>query len=399
MAGTGNFGNIAELREGARRRLPKWLFEAIDRGSEDEWAIEHNRNSYRRLKLRNRVLVDISGRDLGTTLFGRRADMPLAVAPTGIVGLCWYEGEIALARAAEKLGIPFTLATNSTTSLEKVADHAGGRLWFQLYLWEDRELSFDLVRRAHAAGYEALVVTVDFGLGANREYNRRNGFRSPFRPSYPAVRDIMLRPGWMTGVLFRYLATTGMPRNANSPPQLREFGTGELRAETVTWEDIARLRDMWPGKLLIKGILRADDAVRAVERGADGIVVSNHGGRNLDSAIAPIDALPAIVQAVGGRTTILIDSGIQRGSDMVKALALGADAVLVGRAALWGTAVAGQAGAEHALTLLRREYEKTLAYVGCRNAGELTPDVLAGDGPLAGNGAPVPSPEPARSLA
>jgi isopentenyl diphosphate isomerase/L-lactate dehydrogenase-like FMN-dependent dehydrogenase len=374
--------NVKELRDEARRRLPKWVFEMIDRGSEDEIAPRHNRAALDRLKLRNKVLVDISGRDLGTTLFGRRLGLPVAVAPTGAVGLCWYEGEVALARAAAAAGVPYTLATNSLTPLEKVAGEAGGQLWFQLYLYEDRQISYDLVRRAAKAGFEALVVTVDFGLGANREYNRHNGFNSPYRPNLPTTRDILLRPRWMTQVLFRYLATTGMPRNANNPPQLRNSGTKALRAETITWGDFARLRDVWAGTILIKGIMRPDDAERAVESGADGIVVSNHGGRNMDSAFATIDALPGIVDAVGDRTTVLMDSGIRRGSDIVKALALGARAVLVGRPSLWGAAAGGQAGAEHMFALLKREYELTLAYVGCRSAAELSEDVLATDEPF-----------------
>jgi (S)-mandelate dehydrogenase len=396
--------NIADLREAARRRLPKWIFEFVDRGAEDEIALAHNLEAFRRLKLRHRVMVPLAGRDLGTTLFGRNIALPAAIAPTGAAGLCWYEGELALAKAAAKFGVPFTMATGSTTPLEKVAAEAGGQLWFQLYIWENRQWSHDLVRRAHKAGYEALVVTADIGIGTNREYNYRNGYRNPFRPSYPTVRDILLKPGWLTRVLLRYLATTGMPKIANNPPAFQNMPGAALRTDdsTVTWDDVMRLRDVWPGKLLIKGIVRADDAVRAAESGADGIIVSNHGGRTLDSAVAPIDALPAIVAAVGERASVLLDSGIRRGSDMVKAYALGAKAVLLGRATLWGTTVAGQAGAERALSVLKREYDQTLAHVGCRNASELSRDVLASDAPLAGlrldtpalAATPHPSPPP-----
>jgi isopentenyl diphosphate isomerase/L-lactate dehydrogenase-like FMN-dependent dehydrogenase len=274
------------------------------------------------------------------------------------------------------------MAIGSTTPLEKVAAEAGGRLWFQLYIWENPQLTADLVRRVQAAGYEALVVTIDVGLGTNREHNYRNGWGNPFKPSYRTVRDILLRPRWLFGTLLRYLTTTGMPRHANNPPEAKKIAGAHLRSKegAVSWEDFKRLRDLWPGTIMVKGILRADDAEKAVEYGANGIVVSNHGGRVLDSAVATIDALPAIAKAVGERATVMIDSGIRRGSDIVKARALGAKAVLLGRPALWGTTVAGEAGAMHALKLIRREYELTMSHVGCRSADEIGPDVLALDG-------------------
>jgi isopentenyl diphosphate isomerase/L-lactate dehydrogenase-like FMN-dependent dehydrogenase len=391
MASTDRCYNIADLRAEAKRRLPKWVFEFVDRGTEDEVGIAHNVEAFRRIKLRNRVLVDMTERDLGGALFGQRVSLPAAVAPTGAAGLCWYEGELELAKAAARFGIPFTLAISSTTPLEKVAAEAGGRLWFQIYIWEDRQLTYELVGRAQAAGYEALVVTVDVDLGVNREFNLRNGYSNPFRPSYRTMRDILLKPGWLTTVLLRYLLTTGMPRQANNPAVAGNRHGSVLRGinSDATWEDIVRLRDRWPGKLIVKGLLRAEDAARAVAAGADGVVVSNHGARNLDSAIASIDALPAIAREVGGRTTVLLDSGIRRGSDMVKAYALGADAVLFGRAALWGAAAGGQKGAERALALLRREYELTIAHLGCRNISELGPHVLASDAAFCRSAAPV----------
>ncbi len=380
MANTDHCYNIADLRERAKRRLPKWIFEFVDRGTEDEVALQHNVEAFRRIKFASRALVDMTERDLGGTLFGERVSLPAAIAPTGAAGLCWYEGELELAKAAARFGIPFTMAISSTTALEKVAAEAGGRLWFQIYIWEDRQLTYDVVKRAETSGYEALVVTVDVNLGVNREFNLRNGYGgNPFKPGYRTVRDILLRPEWMTTVLFRYLATSGMPRQANTPPVARNQHAAVLRGNdsTATWDDIARLRDRWPGKLIVKGLLRAEDAAQAVAIGADGVVVSNHGGRNLDSAVASIDALPAIVREVGGRATVLLDSGIRRGSDMVKAYALGADAVLFGRAALWGAAAGGEQGATRALALLRREYELTLGHLGCRGIAEIGPHVLA----------------------
>ena len=369
--------NVDDLRTEAKRRLPKWIFEFVDRGSEDEWALANNREAFRRIKLRNRVLVDLTGSALGTTLFGKPLPLPLVIAPTGAAGLCWYQGEIALARGAAKSGVPFTMATGSTSSIEEVAEKAGGQLWLQLYLWQDRSLSHELVRRAAKVGYEALVVTADLGIGYNREYNARNGYQNPFRLTYKTGRDMLLKPGWFANVLLPYLLTTGPPKQANNPPAFANVHHSRLRGCDFTWDDISKLREVWPGKLLVKGLLHPDDAVKAVDCGADGVVVSNHGGRTMDSAVAAIDALPAIVAAVGTRTTVILDSGIRRGSDIVKALALGAKAVMVGRATLYGTTVAGEAGVAKALALLGREYAQTLAYVGCRNAGELTWDIFA----------------------
>ncbi len=376
--------NIADMREFARRRLPKGVFEYIDRGAEDEVALADNRAAFRRMKLRTRFLVDLTERDMGIELFGKRSDLPMAISPTGIAGLSWYQGELALAKAAAAKGIPFTLATGSITSMETIAKAAdGGRLWFQLYMWKEEELSYQLVKRALDAGFEALIVTIDGGLGNNREYNRRNGFTIPFTPSLKSLTDMTLHPEWLVGVMFRYLVTTGMPRHENYPEKYRHritHGTGSarpMRHQAMVWDDISKMRDFWPGTLIIKGILREEDAVLAVEHGADGIVVSNHGGRALDSAAPTIDILPEVVAAVGDRTTVILDSGIRRGSDMVKALALGADAVMTGRATLYGTAMAGQAGAEKALSILHTEFEKVMAYVGCRTVDEVSADILA----------------------
>ncbi len=374
--------NIADLRSAGRRRLPKGIFEYVDKGTEDAIALANNRAAFERVKMRNRVLVDVSNIDLGTTLFGKPVSLPLAIAPTGIAGLCWYEGELELAKAAASAGIPFSLATGSNTSMEKVAKEAGGRLWFQLYMWQKRDLSYELVKRARDAGYEALILTVDTALGANREHNQRNGFSVPFRPSTRNILDVMRHPVWLQQVLLRYLATSGMPRHENYPREYQARITGDagskkdLRAHSMTWDDVEKLRSVWPGTLILKGILHRDDACQAVERGVDGIVVSNHGGRNMDSASATLDVLPEIVDAVGGRTTILLDSGIRRGSDIVKALALGAYSVLAGRATLYGVMAGGQAGAERAISILKDELRRTLAYVGCRSPAEVSSAVL-----------------------
>ncbi len=376
--------NIADLREFTRRRLPKGVFEYIDRGAEDEVALTDNREAFKRLKLRTRFMVDLSERDMGIDLLGKRSEMPMAIAPTGAAGLTWYHGEVELAKAAAKKGVPFTLATPAVTPMERVAEVAGGRLWFQLYMWADVEKSYELIGRAKDTGFEALVVTIDSALGNNREYNKRNGFSTaPFKPSVRAITDMLMHPEWLFGTMFRYFANGGMPRHENYPEEYRHRITGSAGAQgpkrhrSMTWEEIDRIRDFWPRKLIIKGILREEDAVLAVEHGADAVVVSNHGGRAMDSAAPSIEILPEVVRAVGNKTTVILDSGIRRGSDMVKALALGADAVLTGRATLYGTAVAGQAGAEKALSILYTEFEKTMAYVGCRRVSEVTSDIFA----------------------
>jgi isopentenyl diphosphate isomerase/L-lactate dehydrogenase-like FMN-dependent dehydrogenase len=374
--------NIADLRAAARRRLPKGIFEFVDRGTEDEVSLRNNRAGFERIKLRQRSLVDVSKRTMQTTLFGKPMGMPLAIAPTGAAGLCWYEGELELAKAAAAAKVPFTLATGAMTSMEKIAREAGGRLWMQLYLWRERKYSYELVQRAERAGFEALILTVDTVVSPNREYNPRNGFSLPFHPSVRAVADMLAHPRWLTGVLTRYLATTGMPRYENLPEPFRRTITSDpsqseiTRQDTMTWEDVRRLRELWPRVLMVKGIMQPDEAVRAIECGADAVIVSNHGGRNLDSAMATIDALPAVVEAVGDRGTVILDSGVRRGSDIAKALALGAKAVLVGRATLYGTAVGGEAGALRALGLLRNELDKTMAYMACNTVDEIGPDVL-----------------------
>jgi (S)-mandelate dehydrogenase len=374
--------NIADLRTAAKQRLPRGVFEFVDRGTEDEVGLRNNRAGFERIKLRPRSLVDMSRRSMQSTLFGKPMGMPLAIAPTGAAGLVWYEGELELAKAAAAAKVPFTLATGAMTSMEKIAKEAGGRLWMQLYLWNDRKLSYELVQRAERAGFEALILTVDTIVSPNREYNARNGFNLPFHPTPRAVIDMVSHPRWLTGVLTRYLTTTGMPRYENLPEQFRSKITADpstkeiTRQDTMTWEDLRKLRDLWPRVLMVKGIMQPDEAVRAVEYGADAVIVSNHGGRNMDSAMASIDALPEIVEAVGDRATVILDSGVRRGSDIAKALALGAKAVLAGRATLYGTAVAGEAGALHALNVLRNELDKTMVYTACNTVDEIGRDIL-----------------------
>lgn len=371
--------NIADLREVARRRLPKGVFEYVDKGTEDMVALGNNRRAFEDLKLLNRVLVDVSDVKMDTTIFGKPAALPMVIAPTGIAGLCWYEGEYELAKAAAKAGLPFTLATGSNTPMEKVAE-AGGRPWFQLYMWREKELSYELVRRAAAAGFETLIWTVDIGHGANREHNARNGFSQPYKINAKSIVDMLSHPEWMLNVIGRYLTSSGMPEHINYPAKYRDKFTGKksqdkaLRADMVSWADVDKLREIWPGKLVIKGIMRADDARCALDHGADGIVVSNHGGRNMDSAPATLNVLPGIAQAVGDRTTVFVDSGVRRGSDIVKCLALGANAVLTGRATLYGIGAGGEAGALKALSILKDEMRRTMAYIGKQRVADINGD-------------------------
>jgi len=381
--------NIADLRTIALARVPRGLFDFVDRGTEDEVALRNNRAVFERIKLRPRTLVDVSRRTQETSVFGETQKMPLVIAPTGTAGLMWYEGEIALARAARDAGIPFTLATGSMTAMERVAEEAGGRLWFQLYMWPDKSMSHKLVERARAAGYEALVVTVDGPVSPNREYNLKSGFTIPFTFTRRNVLDVLSHPRWLAGVLGRYMLTTGMPRYQNYPAEMKQkitakpMGRSQMKNDSLDWDDLKVLRRMWPGKLLVKGILHPGDAVLAAEAGADGVIVSNHGGRNLDSAMAPIEVVPEVAEAVGNRIEVLVDSGFRRGSDVVKALALGAKAVLVGRATLYGIAAGGYEGAARALTLLREEIDRTLALTGCTSPAELSMACLHfADGPL-----------------
>ena len=358
--------NLSDVRDAAQSRLPKGVFEFIDRGTEDEDGLANNRAAFLRVKLLTRAAVDVSGRSTACTLFGKESAMPLVIAPTGAAGLVWYHGELELARAAAEFGVPFTLATRSMTSIEDIARLAGGTLWFQLYIWTQRELSYQLVDRAQAAGYKALVVTLDVPVMPNREYNRRNGFSLPWAPNARSIADMLQHPRWLIGTMGRYLATTGMPRYENHSGEYREKITKAkaLRGDNVTWDDIALLRRRWKGTLIVKGILRAEDAVAAVLAGADAVVVSNHGGRCLDSAVATLDVLPEIVTAVSRDARVLLDSGVRRGSDIVKALALGASAVMSGRPCLYGLGVAGRPGAGKVLQLLQSEMSTTMGMLG-----------------------------------
>ena len=372
--------NIEDLRRMARRRLPRAVFEFIDGGAEDEITLRDNRAAFERVRLLPKMLVDVSKVDTSTTILGARSNFPFGVAPTGAVGYGWHEGDIANARSAAKLGIPYSLSSSSTVTLERVAEEAPGRHWFQAYFLKQRDYTFGLIERARKAGYEALIVTADVPVGGKRERDVRNHFTVPFRFTPHNVLDFASRPGWALSILAHGMPTlvnlAGIAPEAKSASALAS-SVARNNDLTLEWEVMKVVRERWPGKLMVKGILRPDDAERAVAIGCDGVIVSNHGGRQLDGAVAALDALPPIVRAVGGRAAVLLDGGVRRGSDIFKAVALGAQAVLVGRATYYGVCAAGEAGATRALEILADEFLRTMQLCGVQRVSDIGREMLA----------------------
>jgi isopentenyl diphosphate isomerase/L-lactate dehydrogenase-like FMN-dependent dehydrogenase len=363
--------NVADYRLLAKKRLPKGMFEYIDRGTEDEVALKFIRKILDETKLRQKLLNDVHAPDMSAIIFGEQLSMPVIISPTAVAGLLWHDGEVQLARAARAAGIPFCIATQSMTSMEEIVDRAtGANLWFQLYVFEDRDLTRQLIDRAKKLGIKNLLFTADTPRSPKKEWNVRNGFGIPIRPTVPGALDLICHPKWSISVMLRYLVTSGIPTYAHYPPEFRSKITqGGIRnnvrlARKLTWDDFAETRRLWDGNLMLKGVLDRQDAERALSAGADGIVVSCHGGRNMDSAPTALQVLPEIADAVGHKLTILADSGIRRGSDIVKCLAAGAQAVLVGRAPLYGAAVAGERGAIDILKILREELDHCMAFTG-----------------------------------
>ncbi|UVF20681.1 alpha-hydroxy-acid oxidizing protein [Microvirga terrae] len=369
----GQLLNAADFRHAAQRRLPRGLFEYIDRGAEDELALSNLRRSLDAIRLSPRVLTGHPERDLRVRVMEREIAMPVVVAPTALAGLVAYDGEAKLARAAARQGVPFCISTQSITTIEEVrAGAPDADLWFQLYLWKDRELTRKLLDRVWACNVTTLVVTADTPIGPKREYNQRNGFSIPFIYSLRAALDVAMRPRWLAGVLLRYLHTTGMPTYGHYPEEFRSAITRPSIVEAVklenllNWDDLRILRQQWKGRLIVKGILHPQDAREAADLGADGIVISAHGGRNLDIAPVPAEVLPDIADAVGNRLEILADSGVRRGSDVLKYISLGAQAVMLGRLPLWGLAAGDEKGADQMLAMIRTEIDMTLTMLGVR---------------------------------
>lgn len=365
--------NAGDYREAARRRLPHSLFEYIDRGTEDELALSALRRSLDAIQLMPRMLTGYAERDLETSVLGQQTGMQVMIAPTALAGLVSHGGEVKLARAAARANVPVCISTQSVTTIEEVRDGApGALLWFQLYMWKDRNLSRQLLERVAASGVTTLVLTVDTPIVPRREYNVRNGFSIPLRYTVRAGIDVMMHPRWLFGVLMRYLMTTGMPTYGHYPREFRGAITRPSVADAVklenllNWDDARQLRQWWKGELVIKGILSVEDARRSHEIGANGIVVSAHGGRNIDSAPTPAKVLPGIVDAVGQKIEVLADSGVMRGSDVLKYISLGAKSVMLGRLPLWGLASGGEPGADAILEMMRTEIDITLAMLGAR---------------------------------
>lgn len=368
--------NIEELRAIARRRLPRFVFDYVDGGAEDERTLRGNREAFARLRFRPHTLRDVSVRDLSASVLGQRAALPAIVGPTGLNGLSWRDGDLALARATTAAGLPFAVSTVSMSLLEDIAREAPGRLWLQAYVFRDREITARIMARAHDARYEAVIVTSDFPVAGKRERDFHSGLLPAQRLTLATKFDILRHPRWVAGIATHRPRLVNVERELPAGKAVNAFVGHGMFDPSLDWDDLARYRDLWRGKLLLKGVLRADDAERAVALGVDGVILSNHGGRQLDGAISGLEALPGIVAAIGGKASIIVDGGVTRGSDIAKAVALGAEAVILGRTPVYGLAAGGAPGVARALDILRDEYDRTLALTGCKSTAELSADLL-----------------------
>jgi len=374
---------IEDLRRMARRNVPGVFFEYMEAGSYSEHTRDANVDDMRAIKLRQRVLVDVSQRSLKTTVLGEELSVPLAIAPTGLSGMQHADGEILACRAAHAAGIQYTLSTMSICSIEDVAEAVKKPFWFQLYVMRDRGFVKALIERAEKAGCTALFVTVDLPVNGQRHVDMRNGLSVPPRLTAKTVFDVLRRPTWAWRILNGKRKTF-----ANIDGHLPGFG-GITLAEwtqsqfdvTVNWKDVAWIRSIWPHKLVLKGILDPEDAREALKTGADGVVVSNHGGRQLDGAPSTIAALPKVAEAIGGQKEVLIDSGIRTGQDIFRALALGANACMIGRAALYGLGAGGEAGVARAINIFRGELDTTMILAGLDDVKKIDHRAIASELP------------------
>src|SRR5580700_10390680 len=360
--------DIGDMRKAARRVIPRPVFDYVDGGADEELSMAANIRAFRRWRFQPRALVDVSGVDTSTSILDRAVPLPLALAPTGYTRMMHPAGEIGAARAAQRHGLPYTLSTMATTTIEAVAEAAQPDLWFQLYILRDRGLTKELVDRAAAAGYRALVVTVDTFVTGHRTRDRRHGLTIPPELTARTLASIAGKPGyWM-----RMLRNPAIDfANFAGRPAVTIEGTGSLFDPGIDWNDIAELRARWPGKLVIKGPLGPADARLAVAAGADGLQLSNHGGRQLDRAVPSADLIAVVREAVGPEVSVLVDSGIRHGSDIAVALALGADACAIGRAYLYGLMAGGELGVDKALDILAEQLRRTMQLLGVRSVAEL----------------------------
>jgi len=376
--------SIADLRTLARSRVPRAIFEYADGGSYDELTIARNRSDLQAIEFRQRVMRDLSKLSVASTMLGQPVTMPLAIAPTGLTGLFYADGEIHGARAAQAFGIPFCLSTMSICSIEDVHEAVHQPFWFQIYLMRDRGFNQELIARARAAHCSALILTVDLQVQGLRRRDAKNGLSIPPRLTLRNALDIATKPVWALRVLFGKRRTFGnlAARMGDSAglTTLSEW-IGSQFDPSVTWQEVDWIRSLWPGKLIIKGILDAEDARTAAALGINAMVVSNHGGRQLDGAPSSISVLPEIVNAVGGRCEVWFDGGVQSGQDMLRALALGANACLIGKSFLYALAAMGGRGVTLALNLLRKELEVTLALTGCTDIRQVDASILRGGSP------------------
>lgn len=370
--------NIEDLRQLARRKLPRALFDYVDRGSYDEISYRANSEDLKNIRFRQRVLIDATDRVLETTMLGEKVSMPVALAPTGLTGLLYGDGEMVAARVAEEKGVPFCLSTMAICSIEDIRSAIKGPFWFQLYVFRDRGFSEQVIARARDAGCTALFVTVDLPMRGQRHADLKNGLAVPPRLTLRNAFDVMTKPSWAMSVLMGRRKTFG-----NLEAYLKQssaLASGQWANDnydqTLSWDDVAWMRKVWPGKLVLKGILDAEDAKKAASLGVDAIVVSNHGGRQLDGAPSTIAALPRIADAAGDRIEILFDGGVRSGQDVLKALAHGARGCLIGRAYLYGLAAMGGEGVRKALSLVEQELKVSMSLTGVRDVKAVGRDIL-----------------------
>lgn len=382
MADLSKITNIEDLRRVAERKVPRMFYDYVDSGSWTETTYRNNETDFDRIKLRQKVLVDMEGRSLATTMIGEEVSMPVAIAPTGFTGMMWADGEIHAARAAEKFGIPFSLSTMSICSIEDVAENTSRPFWFQLYVMRDREFMEHLIKRAKDAKCSALILTADLQVLGQRHKDIKNGLSAPPKPTLANIINLMTKPQWCLNMLGTKRHTfgniVGHAKNVADLSSLSSW-TSEQFDPSLSWDDVARIKDLWGGKLIIKGILDPDDAIQAVKSGADAMVVSNHGGRQLDGAVSSISMLSDIVQAVqaeNGKTEIWLDSGIRSGQDALKAIALGAKATMIGRSFLYGLGAYGEDGVRHALEIIYKEMDISMAFGGFTQISKITKDIL-----------------------